>query len=73
MLRSCDLSDEAMRFSGKIRSLESLDLTRAQFSDASFGHLMDLHNLKSLNIYLTHVDNERVAALKKALPECEIK
>jgi hypothetical protein len=54
-------------------SLERINLGQTQTRDADLRHLVGLKRLKRLDLYMTQVTDAGVKALRKALPECEVK
>ena len=55
-----------------IASLQGLDLSSTQTTDAGLEHLKGLTNLEFVLLYKTNVTDEGVKKLQKALPNCEI-
>ena len=53
-------------------SIERLDLTDAQVSDAALNDLITLTGLKQLVLSGTQVTDSGIGRLRQALPECEI-
>jgi Leucine Rich repeat len=67
------LTNESFAKIGRLKSLEWLDLTKLEISDAAAQYLSGLTRLKTL--YLTHcqISDPAVEELRKALPDCEVK
>jgi hypothetical protein len=58
-----------------LENLRELDLSEnSEITDAGLMHLAALKHLKTVDVWCCHkVSDEGIAALRKALPECEIR
>jgi hypothetical protein len=60
-------------FVGELKQLERLSLADSGATDASLGSLRNLVGLRELDLTGTRVSAQGVAALRQALPKCDIK
>jgi serine/threonine protein kinase/Leucine-rich repeat (LRR) protein len=67
------LSFLGVRFVGELKQLERLSLVESGATDASLISLRDLISLRELDLTSTRVSAQGVAALRQALPRCDIK
>lgn len=68
VLRDTNITDEALRFIGKMKQLEILDLSECSSpgpSDNGMEHLLGLQKLKDLNLWSTKIGDAGVAAIAK--------
>ncbi|MBM4071491.1 MAG: hypothetical protein FJ271_21530 [Planctomycetes bacterium] len=66
------IGDKGVRHIAKIKKLTQLELSHTKITDAGLKLLAELRELKQLNVTNTKVTPEGVAALRKALPKCEV-
>ncbi|MBN71761.1 MAG: hypothetical protein CME32_21070 [Gimesia sp.] len=66
------ISDAGLEHLAKLKHLNSLDLQVTSITDAGLKHLSSIKQLQKLNLKETRVTQEGIAALQKALPDCEI-
>lgn len=66
------ISDAGLEHLAKLKHLNSLDLQVTPITDAGLKHLSSIKQLQKLNLKETRVTQEGIAALQKALPDCEI-
>ncbi|MEK6237032.1 MAG: hypothetical protein N2C14_20175, partial [Planctomycetales bacterium] len=76
-LRSLNLSNTWVTDAGLIhlrglKQLQGLNLNSADVSDVGLVHLHGLQQLQGLSLYGTEITKEGDAALRKALPKCQV-
>lgn len=72
-LDSCpQLSDSALVYVAKIRSLKTLSLRDTPITDAGVEHLTSLKKLRALSIGNSQITQAGVAKLQQALPNCTV-
>jgi len=71
-LDNTEVTDAALEYVAALSELRYLSLGGTKVSDAGLAHLEAMPNLKWLNLRHTGITAERVAQLKKAMPNCEI-
>lgn len=67
------MNDVDLRIVRALSSLEEIDLRNTQITDDGLAYLLDMKNLKKLNLEGTRVSNKAVNLLQEALPDCDIK
>ena len=67
-----DVDDDALEHLVPLTGLTELSLGGTQVTDNGLGCLMKLRGLRQLNLAGLNLTEDPVAALEKALPECEI-
>lgn len=71
-LEKTAITDAGLQHLAGLSNLQYLNLYGTQVSDAGLSHLQGLTNLKRLFVWQTQVTDEGIAALKAALPECQV-
>jgi hypothetical protein len=72
-LNGCHIGDAALEKLAALHGLEALYLSGTDVTDAGLNHLHRLTNLKLLDLTDTQTTAAGAAALKTALPGCEVK
>jgi Leucine-rich repeat (LRR) protein len=71
-LRDTQVTDAGLKELGRMKSLEFLSLNGTKVTEAGLLHLHGLAGLITLNLTKTAVTAQGIAALRKALPGCQI-
>jgi hypothetical protein len=71
-LSDTHVTDEGLRRLAGINSLEDIQLVNTGVTDAGLKHLESLQNLKRILLRGTKTTHEGRAALRKALPNCQV-
>lgn len=66
------LTGKTLDYVGKLRALETLDLSATNVDDASLAHLYELRKLIGLAVENTKVTRTGVEGLKTKLPKCAV-
>ncbi|WP_417383137.1 protein kinase domain-containing protein [Gimesia sp.] len=71
-LATTGITDEGLQYLVGLENLGKLDLVNCKITDVGLKYLYNMKTLRNLKLSQTKVTPEGIAALKQALPKCEI-